>query len=143
VSEDYSHNHFILRITREEWFKQVFAIKKYYPGVRRCWKAGGVILLVRKTESGDSFVGYGVLEKFVERNHLSEKERIECESMNWKGVLVFEELYKFEPPLPIKETFLNGSNAKGKCLQGYPLSQKQVESILDEAKKYSVFEKIN
>ncbi|MEM2914213.1 MAG: hypothetical protein QXH91_02250 [Candidatus Bathyarchaeia archaeon] len=142
-SESYSPNNFILRITREEWFKQVFKIKKYYPGIGRHWEAGGVILLARKTENGDSFVGYGVLEKFVERNQLPEKERVECENMGWKGVLVFEELYKFEPPLPIKETFLSGSNARGRCLHGYPLTQKQVKSILDKAKEYSAFNKVN
>lgn len=134
---------YILRITREEWFKQVFSIKKYYPGVPRTWEPSGMILLVRKMEEEDSFIGYGVIEKFVERNQLSEKEKMECERMSWKGVLVFSELFKFEPPLPVKETFLSGLNARGRCLHGYPLTQRQVESILNKAKENCALHKIN
>jgi len=136
-------NSFILRITKEEWFRQVFTIKKYYPGIGRRWEPGGIILLARKSEKGDSFVGYGVLEKFVERNDLPEKERTECERMGWRGVIVFNELFRFEIPLPIKETVLGGSNAKGKCFHGYPLTQKQVKSILNMAKEHGALHKID
>jgi len=99
--------------------------------------------MAKKAEKGDSFVGYGVLEKFVRRNELSDEQRLECEKMGWKGVLIFSELYKFEPPLPIKETALSGTNARGRCLHGYPLTQKLVESILEKAKEKSSFSKID
>ena len=134
---------FILRISKEEWFKQVFTIKKYYPGIGRRWEEGSTILLAKKTENRDSLVGYGVLERFVKRDQLPEKERLECEKMGWKGVLVFRNLFRFEPPLPMKETVLSGSNAKGKCFHGYPLTQKQVESILNVAKEKCAFHEIN
>jgi len=134
---------FILRITKEEWFRQVFSIKKYYPGISRRWESGGVILLARKAEKGDSFVGYGVLEKFVKKDLLTEEKRRECERMGWRGELVFSELYKFEPPLPIKETILSGSKARGRCFHGYPLTEEQVESILNIAKEKCAFRKID
>lgn len=92
---------FILRIARDEWFKQVFEIKKYYPGVARRWERGGIIFLVKRPDKGDSIVGYGVIKEFIARDNLPEKER-----MGWRGAIVFDELYKFEPSILIKETIL-------------------------------------
>jgi len=128
-------NNFILRITREEWFNQVFSIKKYFPGIARYWESNGTIFLVRKAERGDSFVGYGVLDSFIRKDLLPEEQKKECEIMGWRGVLVFKKLYRFEPPLKIKDTVIGASNAKGRCFHGYPLTREQVESILRTAKQ--------
>ena len=134
-------NSFILRITRDEWYRQVFTIKKYYPGIGRRWEPGGVILLARNAEKGDSFVGCGILDRFVGRDVLPEDKKRECEMMGWKGELVFSELYRFEPPLPIKQTILSVSRARGKCFHGYPLTQRQVEAILATAKQKCVLQR--
>jgi len=143
VAGESSPNNFILRITREEWFNQVFSIKKYFPGIGRRWEPDGTILLVRKAEKGDSFVGYGVLEEFVNRDLLPEEKRKECETMGWRGVLVFNKLYRFEPPLRIKDTVIGASKAKGKCFHGYPLTQEQVNSILKAAKEKVAINKVD
>jgi hypothetical protein len=142
-SESVFHKSFILRITKEKWYRQVFTIKKYYLGVPRRWEAGGTILLARKAEKGDSFIGYGVLERFVKRDLLPEETREKCKKMGWKGELTFSELYELEPPLPIKETILSGSRAKGRYLHGYPLTQEEVTSILNTAKEKCAFRKID
>lgn len=128
-----STKNFILRITKEEWFRQVFTIKKYYPGIARRWEEGSLIFLARKSEVGDSFIGYGVVKKFVERDNLKDDERHECERMGWRGAIIFNELYRFEPPLPIKETVLSGLKAKGRCWHGYPLTDDQAADILKAA----------
>lgn len=133
---------FILRISKEEWLRQVFTIKKYYPGVPRRWENGSIILLARGSEEGDSFVGYGIVKDFVSKEDLSDIERFQCERMKWKGAIVFSELYKFEPPLPLKETFLAGLRAKGKCLHGYPLTDGQVAEILETAKSVCNIRKV-
>ena len=125
---------YILRITKEEWFRQVFSLKKYYPGVRRRWEPNAKILLVRNTENGDSFVGYGTLLEYIRKDQLPADEQIECASMRWTGALLFNELYKFDPPLLLKETFLSGSSVRGRCLHGYPLNERQVGLILSRAK---------
>jgi hypothetical protein len=143
VAGESSPRNFILRITRDEWFRQVFSIKKYFPGIGRRWEPGGTILLIRKAEEGDSFVGYGVLDEFVRRDLLPDEKRKECEAMGWKGILVFKELYRFEPPLKIKDTIIRSSKAKGKCFHGYPLMQKQVESILQTAKEKAAINKVD
>jgi len=124
---------YILRITREEWFHQVFELKKYYPGVRRTWTPGLMVILAKKMEAGDSFVGYGTIGGFVELENLPEGERKMCESMGWKGAIIFDSLFKFDPPLPIKETVLHDSKAKGRYLHGFPLTNDQLDSILSKA----------
>ena len=134
---------YILRITKKEWYRQVFNIKKYYPGVPRSWEPGGTIFLVHKAEKGDSFVGYGIIERFVERDKLPDLTRRECERMRWKGELIFSELFRFEPPVPIKETILGGSRVRGRCLHGYPLNEPQAESILEAAEEMSSLVKID
>lgn len=133
---------YVLRITKEEWFRQVFTIKKYYPGIRRRWESVNVILLARNTEKGDSFVGYGILEKFVRRDLLSEEEKKNCEAEGWLGALIFSELYRFEPPLLIKDTTLGSGRVRGKCFHGYPLTHRQVNSILNMAKQQCNIRKI-
>jgi len=133
---------YVLRISREEWYRQVFSIKKYFPGVPRKWEPGGTIFLARRTEKGDSLVGYGVIEKFVKRNLLPEDRRRECEEMGWKGAIVFSELYRFDPPIPIKETILEASKAKGRYFHGYPLTKDQVESLLRTAKGKTSLRKV-
>jgi len=126
---------YILRISKEEWYRQVFSIKKYFPGVPRKWEPGGIIFLARKAEKGDSLVGYGVIGEFVERDLLPEERRKECEMMGWRGAIVFSELYKISPPVPIKETILAASKARGRYFHGYTLTRDEVESLLRTIKK--------
>jgi len=126
---------YILRISREEWYRQVFSIKKYFPGVSRRWKPREVIFLARKAEKGDSLVGYGVIGKFVEKDLLPEDRRKECEMMGWRGAIVFSELYKVSPPVPIKETILAASKARGRYFHGYTLTREEVESLLRTIEK--------
>jgi len=134
---------YILRITKEEWFRQVFSIKKYYPGVRRRWEPNAKILLVRNSKNGDSFVGYGTLQEYTKKDLLQVDEQKECESMRWTGALFFNELFKFDPPLLLKETFLSGSRVRGRCLHGYPLNERQVDLILNRAKGLCDIHKIS
>jgi len=133
--EPNSPRSYILRISREEWYRQVFSIKKYFPGVPRKWESGGIIFLARKAEKGDSLIGYGIIGKFVKRELLPEDRRKECERMGWKGAIIFSELYKIDPPLPIKETILSAAKARGRYFHGYPLTKDQVESVLKTIKE--------
>jgi len=138
-----SPTNFILRITKEEWFRQVFTIKKYFPGVKRRWESNSKILLVRNSEKGDSFIGYGVLQEYIKRDFLPDKERSECERMGWTGVLIFKELFKFDPPLLLKDTILSGRSARGRYLHGFPLTEKQTELILNRASEICNTQKID
>jgi len=139
---DSPENH-ILRITKEEWFRQVFKTKKYYPGVRRKWKPNSRILLVRNSEDGDSFVGYGSLQEYIKRDLLPEEEKEECTAMGWTGVLIFNSLFRFDPPLLIKDTILSGGRARGRCLHGYPLKDEQLRSIMEQAEQSCNIQKVD
>ncbi|MEM2875543.1 MAG: hypothetical protein QXL67_01120 [Candidatus Bathyarchaeia archaeon] len=129
-----THKSFVLRIARDEWLKKVFEVKRYYPGVARRWESEGLIFLAKRVDKGDSIVGYGVIKEFLARSSLPENERRECEEMGWRGAIVFSDLYRFDPPLPIKKTILGGLKAKGRFLHGYPLTEEQVKSVLEAAR---------
>ena len=126
---------YILRISRDEWVEQVFDLKKYYVGVRGRWEPGLTVFFARKAEKGDSFLGYGFIDNVQELEELSEEERSECEKWGWKRALNFKNVVKFEPPLPIKETFLKDTGLWGSRLHGYRLTSEQVRSILSKAEQ--------
>lgn len=128
---------FILRISREEWLRQVFELKKYYPGIMRGWTGGMTILLARKTEKGDSFIGYGVIGRIDMPCELPKEEEEYCKSNGWKCAILFKTLERFEEPLPLKETFLKGDPRKGKFLHGVSLTVDQIDSILEATEKQS------
>ena len=130
---------YILRISRDEWVKQVFDLKKYYVGVRGRWEPGLTIFFARKAERGDSFLGYGLIESVQELEELSDEERNECEKWGWKHALNFKILVKFEPPLPIKETLIKDTGLWGSRLHGYRLTSEQVRSILSKAEQTCSF----
>ncbi|RJS85791.1 hypothetical protein CW706_00305 [Candidatus Bathyarchaeota archaeon] len=125
---------YILRIVKEEWCRQVFSTKRYFLGVPRRWNSGDIVFLVHKTEEADSLVGYGIIKEFVEKKELPEDERRICEEMRWRGILIFNKLYRIDPPVPVKDTVLSAVEARGKYLHGYPLTDEQVKSILRAVK---------
>ncbi|MBS7621876.1 hypothetical protein KEJ32_07185, partial [Candidatus Bathyarchaeota archaeon] len=129
VSEGY-----ILRIAKKEWIERVFDSAMYYTGVRRRWKIGQTILFLSKTELGDSFIGYGIIERVYEKEELSDEERKECEKYGWQKAIEFKYLIRFEKPLPIKETFVKDLRLCGKTLHGLPLKAEQLESIISQAR---------
>jgi hypothetical protein len=136
---EFSPMGYILRITRDEWVKQVFDLKKYYVGVRGRWEPGLTIFFARKAEKGDSFLGFGLIENVQGLEELSVEERSECEKWGWKHALNFKNVVKFEPPLPIKETLIKEVGLRGSRLHGYRLTSEQVRSILSKAEKMCNF----
>jgi len=140
--ESDSPRNYVLRITKEEWYRQVFSIKKYFPGISRKWEPSGIIFLARKAEKGDSLVGYGIIGEFVKRDLLPEDRRKECERMGWRGAIIFSELYRINPPVQIKETILAASKARGRCFHGYPLTKEQAESILRTINEKASLQKV-
>jgi len=129
------NNGYILRISEDDWEKQVFEIKKYYTAVRRKWHRGTNILLARKTDVGDSFIGYGVVGKVEHLWELSPEEEAYCQENNWKIVITFKALTRFKNPYPIKDTFLADDPRKGSFLHGARLSEEHTDDILEAAEE--------
>lgn len=125
---------YILRIARDEWEKQVFALKAYYAGVRREWTEGDTILLVKKASSGDSFVGYGIIDDVIDLEHMNDQEKAMCKENNWNTKLSFEKLSRFEPSLPVRDTVVSKWGQKGALLHGAPINQSDLNSIIKKAK---------
>ncbi|MEM2760509.1 MAG: hypothetical protein QXU32_08910 [Nitrososphaerales archaeon] len=125
---------YILRIARDEWEKQVFALKAYYAGVRRDWDIGSSIFLIKKTESGDAFIGYGNIKKITSLEEMDKREKDMCVNNNWNKKLSFGKLVRFEPPVPVKDTVVSKWGQKGALLHGAPISPSDMESIVKIAK---------
>jgi len=130
-----SFHGYILRITKIEWVKRVFSLKRYYAGVKRKWEPGLTILFARKAEKGDSFLGYGIIGSVLKTEELSEEERAECKKYGWNRVINFKDVIKFDSPLPIKETVMKDVGVRGNRLHGYRLTSAQIQSILSKAKQ--------
>ncbi|MEM3874032.1 MAG: hypothetical protein QXU45_02745 [Candidatus Bathyarchaeia archaeon] len=126
---------YILRIARKDWIERVFDTAMYYTGARRKWKAGQTILFVGKTEFGDSFIGYGIVERVYEKEELSDEEQRECETYGWRKALEFKYLVKFEKPLPVRETFIKDLRLSGKTLHSLPLKAERIKSIISQAEE--------
>jgi hypothetical protein len=127
---------YILRISTDEWLDQVYELKKYYSGVMRGWKRGTPILLAKKTDVGDSFIGYGIVGKVEMLWEMSPEEEAYCKENNWRCALTFKSLFSYEKPYPIKESILADDPRKGSFLHGARLTEEQVDTILEAAEDY-------
>jgi len=135
MSDDQNYG-YILRLSTEDWRDQVYELKKYYSGVMRGWKRETPVLLVMKTDEGDSFIGYGVVGKVEHLWELSPEEEAYCRENNWKCALTFKALNRFDRPYPIKESLLADDPRKGSFLHAARLTEDQVDALLDAAEDY-------
>jgi hypothetical protein len=124
---------YVLRIVGEELAAHVFDLAIYYSNLNRKWSSGQIILFVHKLELGDAFVGYGVIERILEKDELCDQERVECERGGWKMAIEFKYVRRLERPLLVKETFLKDSKLRGRLLHGLPLDRVQLESLFKRA----------
>jgi len=128
---------YILRIARKEWIEKVFNSAMYYTSSPRKWQTGQTVLFLAKTEVGDSFIGYGLIENVYMKEELSEEERMECEAFGWQKALEFKYIVRFDKPLALRETFLRDSKLRGKFLHGLHLKMEQVNSIISQAEGHN------
>ena len=136
MSETEENHGYILRISTDDWLRQVYERKKYYSGVMRDWRRGSVILFAKKTDAGDSFIGYGVVDKVEMLWEMTPDEEEYSKQHGWKCALSFGNLIRFDKPLPIKESIIAGDPRKGRLLHGARLKEDQVDSILEAAEDY-------
>jgi hypothetical protein len=126
---------YVLRITSSFWADHVFDMAIYYTNLCRKWQAGQTIIFTHKTESGDSVIGYGVIERACQQNELAEEDKVE--PGKWKTALVFKYVLRFEKPLPIKKTFLKEPKFRGRYSHGLGVSKEQIDSVLNRAEEQS------
>jgi len=124
---------YILRIVGQEFADHVFDMAIYYTNLSRKWSSGQVILFVHKSELGDAFIGYGVIEGVLKKDELCDQERVACERGGWKMAIEFKYVRKLERPLLIKETSFKNSKLRGRFFHGLQLDGAQVENLLRKA----------
>ena len=93
---------YILRVSTDDWVEQIFEIKKYYSGIMRNWKRGTPILLAKKTDVGDSFLGYGITDKVEMLWEMTPEEENYCRENNWRCTLTLKPLDTLREAIPHK-----------------------------------------
>ncbi|MEM3578615.1 MAG: hypothetical protein QXL54_00110 [Candidatus Bathyarchaeia archaeon] len=124
---------YILRIARKEWIEKVFNSAIYYTSSPRKWQKGQIVIFLGKTEFGDAFIGYGVIENIYVKEELTNEEQTECEVWGWRKAIEFKYIVRFDKPLPLKETFLKDSRLRGKYLHGLSLKAEQLNALINRA----------
>ena len=102
----------------------------------RGWKRDLTILLSKKTDVGDSFIGYGVVWRVEMLWELTPEEESYCRENNWKCAFTFKALNRYNKPYPIKQTLLKDDPRKGAFLHGARLTEDQVDQILEAAEEF-------
>jgi len=126
---------YILRITKEEWVKQVYEKKRYYAGVRRRWRPGQRVLFVHKTEEGDAFIGSAVIDAVLGLEEMSDEDRRLCEQQGWSKLLLLRNLRRFKEALRVRETPLAKRRLPPRALHGMPVTPALLRSILGRLEK--------
>ena len=101
----------------------------------RNWRKGTTILFARKSTDGDSFLGYGIVEKVEMLWEMTPEEENYCIENKWKCALTLKPLVRFRDPLPIRETVMVDDRRRGSFLHGALLRMEQVEAILEAAER--------
>lgn len=120
---------YILRIPNDDLEKYVFALKSYYVGIRREWKPNAKVLLIKKIELGDAFLGYAVIKNVTDLEEMSGEEKKMCINKNWSKKLSLAKVVRFEPPVLLKDTLVSRWSQKGALLHCTPISESYTESI--------------
>jgi hypothetical protein len=126
---------YVLRISHEDLVNQVFSLEKYYSGIQRNFIRGTPLLFAAKSESGDSLVGYGVVDKIEYLWEMTPEEETYAREHNWKIALTLRGATKFGTPLLIKNSLLKDDKRKGAYLHGAKLTEETMDSLLEQAEK--------
>jgi len=130
-----SRDGYVLRISYEDLVNQVFSLGKYYSGVIRDFKRGTPLLLVAKSEGGDSLVGYGVVDKIEYLWEMTPEEEAYAREHGWKIALTLRGATRFRTPLLIKNSLLKDDKRKGAYLHGAKLTEETMDALLEQAEE--------
>lgn len=125
-----------LRIIREDWANRVFESGTYYTSLKRKWEKGLECFFLMKTKTGDSVLGYGILEDYKTKEEWFKTGGENFTDHAWKTALIFGKIVKFQNPIPVKELQLD-ERLKGKCLHGLKVDQFLVYKILSLSERWT------
>jgi hypothetical protein len=96
---------FVLRI-RDSQERQLRVKRELYVGIRRDWSPGSKVVFVKKVPAGDSILGIGIMERVAELDAMDGGEKKACLENNWYGKIIFSQVARFCPPVPVRDTDL-------------------------------------
>jgi len=126
---------YILRVSTDFTLEQIVSLNKYYAGITRNWRRGSPVLLIRKTDKGDAFVAYGVIDKLEMLWEMTPDEEHYARGMGWKVGITFRGLHVFKTPLLFKESPMKTDSRKGSFLHGVVLDETMTDAILEAAEE--------
>ncbi len=132
-------SNYIFRIAKEEWVESVFNKRVYYTAMKRKFENNTKILFVKRGYDGDSLIGYGIIADVLEVGELDDKERAFCLENNWFKKIIFKKMIKFEPAIAIKDTEIARWPQRGALLHGAPISEWQLEDVINLSKVRIVY----
>ena len=121
---------FALRI-KESQERQLRVNHALYVGIRRDWSFGSKIALVRKGPSGDLVAAIGTVGRIIEADGMDRDEKKQCIENNWYGKIVFSQVARLYPPVPVSATEL--ASIPPALLHGHAVSD--VQKIEDMSAK--------
>lgn len=113
---------FVLRI-RDSQERQLRVNRTLYVGIRRDWSFGSKIMLVKKGPSGDLVAAIGTVGRIIEADKMDNDEKKQCMENNWYGKIVFSQVARLYPPVPISATEL--ASIQPALLHGHLISDAQ------------------
>ena len=126
---------YVLRISHEDLVNQVFSLGKYYSGIQRNFIRGTPLLFAAKSESGDSLVGYGVVDKIESLWEMTPADEEYAKEHNWKLGLTLRGVTRFKTPLLIKNSLLKDDKRRGAYLHGAKLTEDTIDALLEQAEE--------
>jgi len=124
---------YVLRISHEDLVNQVFSLGKYYSGIQRNFIRGTPLLFAAKSESGDSLVGYGVVDKVEYLWEMTPADEEYAKEHGWRIALTLRAATRFKNPLLIKNSLLKDDKRKGAYLHGAKLNEDTIDGLLEQA----------
>lgn len=122
----------LLRIVRDEWAERFFNDGRYYTRLRRRWEKGLTAFFLKKTDVGDSVIGFGILDDFASREDWLSAGGSPYYEHPWDTVLIFKQLVRFPKPVPVKDLGLD-ERLRGNRLHGYRIGMHLVDKIFQLA----------
>ena len=100
---------YILRIQKEDLEKQLYGQRILYVNIKRDWIHDTRLLLMKKA----TFIGSGIIDRFVSFSELSEDEKRICFQTSCYGRIECSKLVRFYPAVAIEDTSIAGQNILG------------------------------
>ncbi|MEO9295568.1 MAG: hypothetical protein ABI347_08220 [Nitrososphaera sp.] len=117
---------YALRI-KESHQPQLRVSRSLYVGIRRDWSPRSKIVLLKKG-SGDFVVAIGTVGRIIEIDSMAGDEKKMCIENNWYAKIVFSQIARLYPPVPVSATEL--ASVQPALLHGHAVSDvSKIESM--------------